>query len=390
MGGYNPYADAVLDTAKGSMINIQDSSNRWLPSISIMGKSTQTKTNGYQLLERLYVGYSVTTNGITYTVKDQGKIEIQGTATETSQFFIMPHSSVLNLSGTYTVQTKGLTSDIRVWFKGWLNTDTTIQITYNNDNDNIYINITSGTTVNTTIQVMLEQGSTAHDYEAYTGKQPSPSIDYPQAITDTTSEEIEITDGTNTQTANFNLTLRGIPVSSGGNYTDNDGQQWVCDTIERYKDGTGKLVQRVTTKTFNGSENWIERTNGRVGVSYTTVESNTTTPTSLCTHFNLINNSAGVGYNDNAYVLTGAAIYCSPTINGSRLTLNEWKTFLETNNMTVHNLLITPIETPLTKEQLDALNLSTYYPTTTIVSSPDIEIEYVCDTKNYINRINNN
>ena len=35
--------------------------------------------------------------------------------------------------------------------------------------------------------------------------------------------------------------LRGIPVDSGGNYTDADGQQWVCDEIDFER---GKYVQR--------------------------------------------------------------------------------------------------------------------------------------------------
>jgi len=47
------------------------------------------------------------------------------------------------------------------------------------------------------------------------------------------------------QSLTFPYTLRGIPVSSGGNYTDESGQQWVCDTLEVNADGTGKLVQRV-------------------------------------------------------------------------------------------------------------------------------------------------
>lgn len=36
--------------------------------------------------------------------------------------------------------------------------------------------------------------------------------------------------------------LHGIPVSSGGNYTDADGQQWVCDEIDLAQ---GKIIRRV-------------------------------------------------------------------------------------------------------------------------------------------------
>lgn len=36
--------------------------------------------------------------------------------------------------------------------------------------------------------------------------------------------------------------LPGIPVESGGNYTDADGQQWICDEVDF---GSGKKIQRV-------------------------------------------------------------------------------------------------------------------------------------------------
>ena len=47
--------------------------------------------------------------------------------------------------------------------------------------------------------------------------------------------------------------LRGIPVSSGGNYTDASGQQWICDEIDLAR---GVYIQRVgvlTTENFAGT-----------------------------------------------------------------------------------------------------------------------------------------
>ena len=49
--------------------------------------------------------------------------------------------------------------------------------------------------------------------------------------------------------------LHGIPVSGGGNYTDADGQQWVCDELDFTQ---GKRIKRVNvealdaTKTLSG------------------------------------------------------------------------------------------------------------------------------------------
>ena len=47
--------------------------------------------------------------------------------------------------------------------------------------------------------------------------------------------------------------LHGIPVSSGGNYTDADGQQWICDEVDFAR---GKYVQRFKMLEFDGTEHW--------------------------------------------------------------------------------------------------------------------------------------
>lgn len=43
--------------------------------------------------------------------------------------------------------------------------------------------------------------------------------------------------------------LSGIPVSSGGNYTDENGQQWICDEVDLKR---GKYVQRVSKVVVDG------------------------------------------------------------------------------------------------------------------------------------------
>lgn len=50
--------------------------------------------------------------------------------------------------------------------------------------------------------------------------------------------------------------LPGVPVSKDGNYTDADGQQWVCDEIDL---GRGKYVQRIETRILDGTEAWKHR-----------------------------------------------------------------------------------------------------------------------------------
>ena len=50
--------------------------------------------------------------------------------------------------------------------------------------------------------------------------------------------------------------LRGIPVASGGNYTDPQGQQWVCDEVDLKR---GVKVQRVDKTCFDNTKTLAEQ-----------------------------------------------------------------------------------------------------------------------------------
>ena len=39
--------------------------------------------------------------------------------------------------------------------------------------------------------------------------------------------------------------MRGIPVDSGGNYTDSSGQEWICDTLEHVYGETAQVIKRI-------------------------------------------------------------------------------------------------------------------------------------------------
>lgn len=96
--------------------------------------------------------------------------------------------------------------------------------------------------------LMLNEGSTTKPWEPYTGGKPSPSPDYPQEIKsagDGGTIVLTLGDGdgkTQTLTLPTPNGLPGIPVTSGGNYTDPQGQQWVCDEVDLKR---GVKVQRV-------------------------------------------------------------------------------------------------------------------------------------------------
>ena len=74
--------------------------------------------------------------------------------------------------------------------------------------------------------IMIERGSEATEFEPYKGS---------------------------TATITSALPLCGIPVDSGGNYTDNNGQQWMCDELIYNADGSGKIVKRTAKiDSYNG------------------------------------------------------------------------------------------------------------------------------------------
>ena len=62
------------------------------------------------------------------------------------------------------------------------------------------------------------------------------------------------------------LPLCGIPVDNGGNYTDSNGQQWICDELIYNADGTGKIVKHTSKYTFSGNENFVLRGNNNAYV----------------------------------------------------------------------------------------------------------------------------
>ena len=105
--------------------------------------------------------------------------------------------------------------------------------------------------------------------KALQGADPSP--DNPQEITITgAGGSVTVTatskDGIEGTTAviDTGTGLAGIPVASGGNYTDASGQRWICDSIEKYADGTGKAITRIgSIESYNGESittDWISAT----------------------------------------------------------------------------------------------------------------------------------
>lgn len=187
--------------------------------------------------------------------------------------------------------------------------------------------------------------------------------------------------------------LPGIPVASGGNYTDETGQQWVCDTVDFTR---GVYVQRIGNRTFTGDEtdDWRPNTGGNetaVKHFYATVLAGSVSlgyPNVLCTMLTY-NSNAGSGNSTQINVcrLNPSYGYLLVDVDVTEFsTLEEFKTYLAEKPMTVSYVLATPVETPIDAEILAAYSkLNTYYPNTTVTADgANLAVTYVADTKNYI------
>ena len=180
--------------------------------------------------------------------------------------------------------------------------------------------------------------------------------------------------------------LPGIPVDSGGNYTDVSGQQWVCD----YKDyARGVYVQRVgklTENDFSISSILPESS----GTRFVNIDSGIMTsvhfPKVFCNRCNQQNVSS--------YGTEGEYISTSEAEAGRihiRTTHNDWNTNdfrLNNTGLEIYYPLANPVETPLSEEEIAAYKALHTYDGATVVSTAEdvagLEVRYVADAQKYI------
>lgn len=181
--------------------------------------------------------------------------------------------------------------------------------------------------------------------------------------------------------------LPGVPVSKDGNYTDADGQQWVCDEIDLER---GKYAQRVAIEKNNGG--WeLKPSSDTPGRFFQ--HNKLTNIFSIALKKSLCNiasfTSWGAPVNDKyAFALNGHGIYFSPP-KGAEITAEELNAKLNSLSfpVVVVGELATPIERDLTPEEIAAYKaLRTYGPTTVITNDAGAHMEasYVADTGTYI------
>lgn len=240
----------IIQHKSGSIITIDNAANTPIKSLSIYGKTTQNGTPtpeapvelesagvngsvgvtvaGKNLLPKASAGSKIS-NGITFTSNGDGSYSVKGTAEKGVSIFFPLEENCVFAEGIYVHLMNNVSAGYNAACVFWFSDGTNSSWAFSQVNrigaptsgigktiTQIGVSVQSGYTVDVTFSPMFVFSNIATDFEPYKSIQ--------------------------TLTASTPNGLPGIPVSSGGNYTDENGQQWLCDEIDFAR---GVYVQRV-------------------------------------------------------------------------------------------------------------------------------------------------
>lgn len=342
-------APGIVCEASGTSVYVEDASDQAVRGLRLFGKSTQ---DGVPTPDAPVEIVSVESPVVTVCGKNRCSGQEYGV--------IFPCRLTENI--TYTVSVDNSVSDAMCLLVYDKNQERFQSVKCTSDNGKRrYANITPSKDVyyamwawantSSVVKGQVEVGATATSYEPYSGQR----VELPH-------------------------TLPGIPVTSGGNYTDSDGQSWVCDEVDLER---GVYVQRVGSLSFTGEESW-----SKSQYYENTVQKSRSGLASGSTY--LCNMYAETTLNVNHGVVIGGAINIRDDVHA--VDVETWKNHLRElhssgNPVVIIGALTDPIETPLSETEIAAYRaLHSNYPNTTVLndSGAHMVVKYTADTKRYI------
>lgn len=209
------------------------------------GGSVAVKVTGKNLIQPYEKDTQIAKNGVTmdYSVASQ-LVHVYGTATEIADIFDprqeIPLFVKSNVTMSLTVTAGKIPDGVVIQYSDFVTlglscTGSRPYATgaFSRPGSPGYVkfamNVPKGLTVDFTFAVQLELGSTVTIYSPY--REQLLTLPTPNG-------------------------LPGIPVTSGGNYTDPQGQQWVCDEVDSER---GVKVQRVDKEAFDSTKTLAEQ-----------------------------------------------------------------------------------------------------------------------------------
>lgn len=357
-------ADAIIETAQGETMILTDSSDKLFEGLRVFGKSTQDGTPSVENpVPIVNAG-----EGGSITVEVTGRNLLKPNSYNTYYEFPLKANTVI------TLMTNGKPSQ-----GGNIKFSAT-------DGSNVWFSINAG---QTRVCRSIRNKDVKGFYDLLS---PDDGLEYMFAVGDIKTYTPYVEPQSLTlQTPNG---LPGVPVSKDGNYTDENGQQYICDEVDL---GREKYVQRVKDFIFNDKTNFSIDTSAKhensilVDIKIEDASNRSTLSGNpllcdklkACREDIFVTDEVSCGY-------TSGANFLRVRLPISAGTTNEGvKNYLTDKSFKILYILATPIERDLTPEELAAYSsLHTNCPTTVITNDAEAHMEatYVADTKAYINK----
>lgn len=368
-------AGAIVCEAEGAAISVKDASNMHMQGLRIFGRSTQDGTptpdapveiksvenpvvrvSGKNLFPGHVTNYQ-NSDGSTVTVNADGSITVHKVAGAGLSF----RENIYFPAGTYVIS-NGLDDGHPVYLQAFneaLYSAASKVIKWPGGMASVFIYSRETTEADVTLFPQIELSDVRTDYEPY------------KPI----------------QTVETTHPLSGIPVTTGGNYTDENGQQWICDELDLE---LGVLVKRVNKFVIDGNFTGnISRETEKEKTQVFLVVLPKPHPEKYRRDF-FSNRFV-------SYVATDDAEKMVPNLNSVYVALNKerltdvsvvgFRAWVTDNPVTMYYVQETPEVIPLSETEIAAYRaLHTNKPNTTILndSGAHMKVEYAADTKLYI------
>lgn len=333
-----------------------------LENFKIHGRTTQKQLSGKNFLPTKK-NYTNTINGVTITTDDEGIITINGTCTKDNT--VQTLFNEFNLEqGTYYVNFIYLSGTIenntdrtRLHFadENWQNqvfcalstaneNSSPIVLSNNIQYANRIIRLNNGEVFKDyKFKVQITQTQSDFDYEDYCGGQASPNPDYPQPINNVSGDiTISVSDENNTNSQEVVFPLAEGQKLMEGDYLADDGVHHIMGQIELSGASAETWYKNIDYSTNNMLAANLS------GNNIPDIKSGTNKL--KCSHFKYASPTI-----INSFRAIGKALVFGLDIN-TFTDINEWKTWLSINPLTVEYELAEETIDPYTEAQQEAYN----------------------------------
>ena len=378
-------APPIVPTVTGEVVTVSDSANRPLQGLRLYGKTTQDGVptpNSPVPLVNAGAGGNIET-----TITAKNRFDFDGWKASCVPTRAAVAFGDKSVTITATEADAFVVSEIKVPVVG----GKTYTITFNVSDDSIF------KTNHLFKNGIVDDSMRIHHGTKYTFVADADAQFYtvrfgiPDAGNTVTFSDIMFVEGVDVlpyepgaplQTINVSTPngLSGVPASSGGNYTDTNGQMRMCDEVDCERGVRIQWIARVicdnTNAVFAQSGMWYindaiaDIRRGRLSVLATHYKAY---GTDELRHGNVCINSLGM-------IVFGNEAYTDEA---------TMRADLAANPATVYYILPSPIETPLSADELAAYRALTSNKPSTVLyndAGAGLGVDYVADTKNYIDQ----